>query len=538
MAANEADLVRESWLKWALYAFNQAEEDYQSYEDYYVGDHELEFATVRWAEMFGTIFEEMSDNWCGVVVDSLAQRLEIIGWQTDGDKADAKLAEEIWDRDWLANEEEDLTTHTLVKGDGYLMIWPRVEEDRPEEVGIYYNDALDMNVYYDPQFHRQATRAAKKFQDEDGNMHIYIYYQDHYEHYLSETNTPNPFHIVQFETVSETLPAGWKLVKSSPNPFGELPIFHFRNKMANSTHGISELKQVIPMQNATNKLLMDMMIASEFGGYRQKWMAGGGHPADGWKAGPERIWATTDSNARFGEFGQTDIEPYTRVIEMVIGQIAKITQTPMHYLRSSGDMPSGEALKTAESGLIYKAKNRQKQFGTQWAKAMTFAVGVEKGKGNSLVELKAPLTPVWKSPETRHDLEQAQTAQLKSVLGIPLEQLWSEHFGYSEEQIAQFKKENKAIAAQVLAGVLAQIGQLPPGAESLAGVAPQDLIKLIQGGMSPSGGDRGPVDISGILALLPKGVTAQTTAGEATTKPQPHSSPPGSPTRKSSGFKD
>jgi len=32
---------------------------------------------------------------------------------------------------------------------------------------------------------------------------------------------------------------------------------------------------------------------------------------------------------------------------------------------------------------------------------------------------------VWESPETRHFLEQAQTAQLKSVLGVPIKILWS-----------------------------------------------------------------------------------------------------------------
>jgi hypothetical protein len=494
--ATGSDAVLLAWLNWALKAFNEAEDDYQNFEDYYIGDHELAFATDRWKSIFESEFEEFSDNWCGVVIDSLAQRMEIIGWDTDGgDDSDVKIAEEIWDYNHLEVEEEDLTTQTLVKGDGYLMVWPD-EDDPTQEVQVVYNDALDVNIYYDPANRRRPIRAAKKFRDQDQLVHIYVYYPDRTEKYVSTSTNPNPFFIVQTESLSvDNLPSGWEKKDDVPNPYGVLPVFHFKNKMVNSTHGISEIKQVIPIQNAVNKLFMDMMIGSEFGSFKQKWMAGGGHPRDGWKSGPERIWATTDPNAKFGEFGQQDIEQYVRVLEMVIAQIAKITQTPMHYLRTSGDMPSGEALKAAESGLVHKAKNRQKSWGAKWSDSMTFAVRIKKGNGETLGTVKSPLKPIWRSAETRHDLEQAQTAQLKAILGIPLDQLWSEHFGYTEDQITEFKKNNNLTITTQLTQILAQSGQLPPGLENA-----------------------GSIDIPKLLSLLPKSQTSQTSAGEATTK--------------------
>src|SRR5437868_335295 len=132
--ATGTQAVELAWLNWALKAFNNAEDDYQNFEDYYIGDHELAFATDRWKSIFETEFEEFSDNWCGVVIDSLAQRMEIIGWDTEGgDESDIKIAEEIWDHNHLEVEEEDLTTQTLVKGDGYLMVWPD-EDDPTQEV--------------------------------------------------------------------------------------------------------------------------------------------------------------------------------------------------------------------------------------------------------------------------------------------------------------------------------------------------------------------------------------------------------------------
>jgi hypothetical protein len=414
-----------------------------------------------------------------------------------------------------------------------MIAWP--EDD--EQIAIYYNDATEVTVYYDPSRRRRISRAAKKFIDEQGQAHLYLYFPDRCEKYFvpSDASADEVAAIQMGLSSPSDMPSGWvKEGPDVPNPYGVVPVFHFKNRALGATNGLSELKSVIPVQNAVNKMLMDLMVASEFGSFRQKWVAGGGQPKDGWRVGGDRVWATTDPQAKFGEFGQVDLEPIFKAVDVLVGHLAKITQTPLHYLRSSGDMPSGEALRTSESGLIKKCLARQKQWGSAWSKIMGFALQVETGE-----KPKSPVFPVWRDPETRHDLEQAQTAQLKSILGIPLTQLWAEHFDYTQQQIAAFEKENAAIAASVLATVIAQVGQLPPGAEQVA-ATPQQLMELIQTAKANDAmpGERGPADISQLLALLPKSVTAQTTAGEATAKPQPNSRPPASPTRRSTGFKD
>lgn len=531
--SKQPDTKDQNWIQWATQAITKAQTNYKKFEDYYVGDHELAFATQKWEDAFGTVFEEFADNWCGVVVDSMCQRMEITGWRSEDEKSMAKEAEQIWDDNELGCEADDLHTQTAVKGDGYLIIWPDPDKKKNEPSSqIYYNDALEVTAYYDPANKRRMSRAAKRFTDEEGQTHLYLYFKDRIEKYFVPTSaTADQIAAFQLNPPSmSALPAGWVQEDATvANPYGRIPVFHFRNRNLGATHGLSELKSVIPVQNAVNKMLMDMMVASEFGSFRQKWVAGAGQPTDGWRAGADRVWATTDPMAKFGEFGQIDLEPIFKAVEVLVGHLAKITQTPTFYLRSSGDMPSGEALKSSESGLVKKCLSRQKQWGASWSQAMTFALRV---KGH---DPKSPVYPVWKSPETRHDLEQAQTAQLKSILGIPLERLWSEQFGYTEEEIKQFRKANLAIAASVLADVMAQIGQAPPGTEPFAG-DPTALIGLLkQGKHASSGGD---TDVSQVLALLNKNVTAQTTAGEATTKPQPHTKPTPSPTRRGTGFKD
>jgi hypothetical protein len=181
---------------------------------------------------------------------------------------------------------------------------------------------------------------------------------------------------------------------------------------------------------------------------------------------------------------------------------------------------------------VQKTEDRQKHWGSQWGAAMQLALRIEG------VDEPERLEPKWKAAATRHELEQAQTAQLKSILGIPLEHLWSEHFGYTEDEIAEFKDVNKAVAATVLANVINQISQLPPGAEQVT-QTPEQLVALLKN-QDPTGnaGEGTGLDVSQILSMLPKAVTGQTTAGEATAKPQANTRPPASPTRRSSGFKD
>lgn len=533
--SSQPNEVQNNYIKWAVQAISSALEEYENFDDYYQGKHELAFATDKWTDAFGTEFEEFADNWCQIVVDTAAQRLEILGWDSD-DKKSAKAAEEIWERNRGELEADEVHTQSFVKGDSYIVCWPDPKAEG-KEAQFFYNDATEVTAFYDPANRRRIERAAKRYTGLDGSVHLYLYFATHTEHYIVPSST-TPDQVAAFS--AGLLPVGdmpGGFVKAEPdilNTFDKVPVFHFKNRALGSTHGTSELNIVIPIQNAINKLLMDMMVGSEFGSFRQKAVASAGQPKDGFRSGGDRVWATTDSSAKFFEFGQIDLEPMFKAVETLVGHVAKITQTPMHYLRTSGDMPSGEALKTAESGLVKKVEARQKTWGRAWSDMMSFAVEIETGSRPT-----SRIKPKWRSAETRHDLEQAQTAQLKSVLGIPLEQLWAEHFNYEEEEIANFKKENKAIAASVLAAVIAQAGQLPPGSEAVTN-SPQQLLELIQTAIN-NGALRegeGTADITQILALLPKSITSRSTAGEATTRPQPNTTPPASPTRRSVGFKD
>jgi hypothetical protein len=176
VATTGADLVRQSYVRWALEAISKLAEDYTRYEDYYVGDHKLEFATDKWKEIFQNEFEQFADNWCQVVIDAPVQRLEITGWRSEEDKQDAADAEEIWDDNVMEIEADDLHTQAFVKGDAYLMVWRN--PDDPDKVDMYYNDAVDMAVVYSGTDRRVIARAAKRYTDDDGQIWLCLYFPD------------------------------------------------------------------------------------------------------------------------------------------------------------------------------------------------------------------------------------------------------------------------------------------------------------------------------------------------------------------------
>jgi hypothetical protein len=64
---------------------------------------------------------------------------------------------------------------------------------------------------------------------------------------------------------------------------------------------------------------------------------------------------------KFGEFSQTELDGYIKAIEQKVLHIAVTTRTPRHYLFQEGQSPSGDAIKSAESGLVKKVERKQRR---------------------------------------------------------------------------------------------------------------------------------------------------------------------------------
>jgi hypothetical protein len=95
---------------------------------YYNGRHDLEFATRQVALAFGGGFRTLCDNLCPAVVDSVSDRLRVMGVSSD-DQAIADEAWAIWQRNRMDVRAPETHHESLLNGDGYALVWPDKTND-------------------------------------------------------------------------------------------------------------------------------------------------------------------------------------------------------------------------------------------------------------------------------------------------------------------------------------------------------------------------------------------------------------------------
>jgi hypothetical protein len=278
----------------------------------------------------------------------------------------------------------------LLAGDGYALVWP----DRDDHAVIWPIPACDMAVSYDPNQPGVIRRAARVWWDEDdGRTHVDVFLPDRVERYVSKAprRSPmalgNPNHFQPYQPVNI---GGLETPEVEDNRWGRVPVFHFPNKRHHG-YGISELSNVVPLQRALNKTLVDLMVAQEFSAFRQRWATGldltegpadadgaGGKVSPPFDYGNDRMIAATDPETKFGTFESSDLTQYVEVLENFRSEIARVSGTPLHYLFiTRGDFPSGEAMKSAEARFSRKVENRQGSFGNQWEDLLALALRME-----------------------------------------------------------------------------------------------------------------------------------------------------------------
>lgn len=388
----------ESDLKRAYDALKGKNALYTTLFRYAEGDQPLIYSTKRLQEAFSKIDARFSQNWCSVVIDALAERLTIKGWDAQNDEANTAL-DDLWNRLHIDIEAQDAHWAALVTHEAFLIAWP----DEAGEVEVYYNDPRLCHMFYQSDNPRKKEFAAKWFTGDDGTWQMTLYYPDRLEYYQGgKKDLPTSY-------------KGFKFDRSEANPYGAIPVFHLRT----SRRGYGELTNVRTLQDAVNKLLADMMVAAEFGAFKQRWIISNSDTSD-LKNAPNEIWSIpagdgVGQSASVGQFDATDLNVYLNAIDKLATSIAIISRTPKHYFYSQGGDPSGEALIAMEAPLDKKAEKRQVLFGATWRELGAFLL---KLQGVSIEE--SDIIPVWEPSASVQPLTEAQVVQIETGAGIPL----------------------------------------------------------------------------------------------------------------------
>jgi hypothetical protein len=331
-------------------------------------------------------------------------------WQANALDADASLAH----------------TEAGTSGLAYVLVTP--SED-PETPRITVESPLEAVTIHAPDNRRKRLAGMKRWLEEDGTVSAVVYLPDAF--YKLERSNTN---------------ADWRVARATPNAASAVPLVPMLNNPQLLGAGMSDLAVVMPLQDAVNKLLADMIVNSEFVAFPQRWATGIEIPRDedgrivdreAFLSAVSRLWVAEDDGAKFGELAGSDGMGYVRNIEVLIQHIAAQTRTPPHYLLgSSGNFPSGESLKATETGLVAKCRRKQVAYGEAWEEAMRLAFAY---KGDDMRAKAFDAEVIWSDPESRSQGELVDALLKMRELNVPYEALWS-RWGASPQEIERWKE--------------------------------------------------------------------------------------------------
>ena len=432
--------MKNEHLQSAIASIRSGQVGYEKNERYYNGDHDLRFATEKFENTFGTLFREFALNLCPVICDAVRDKLRITGFSPDaaaGTDVESirAAASAIWTRNRMGMRSGEAHKEALKNGDAYAIVWP----DERGRAAIYINRASQVSVTYDEAAPGVIIRAAKVWPAADKRWRINLFYADRTERYVSrstgDTSVPDAS-LFELDTMGAEV----------ENPFGVVPVFHFANNADLGFGGRSELKAAIPVQDGLNKSVLDMLVAMEFAAYRQRWAVGieveydiDGQPIQPFQGGIDHLWTSGNPQARFGDFDPAELEQFLKVKDSFRLDMASVTGTPLHYfLQSSGDHPSGESLKKAETRFLAKVRDRQESFGQVWADIMRFALQIETGKAG------ITLATQWEDPAPMAEREFLENILLKKQIGLTTHNALIEA-GYGEAEAAAMLMERRHV---------------------------------------------------------------------------------------------
>jgi hypothetical protein len=461
-------------------AHDTATQQYKEYREYWEGDHAVRLTARMKQFLQNNGFRDNAgfrNNLCPLVIETLSDRLRIAGFTVPGEDVPvsenvvpgdpeaakigpiAQFASEVWARNRGDRLQGRVHENAIGLGDAFVIVeWDELEQ-RPR---LAYNDPNLVRVWYDPEDADRIVMASKRWVVSNDpqsvltvnnreSVRLNVYKPDRIERYIRNGLIGGGIWRQFTDVANPEWPIAW--TDSAGEPLG-IPVVHFANNDRGQRYGRSEIADVVPLQDALNKAVVDVVRVMDAQGWPQRYALGVSEaPTDDLVAVPGAIFYSKSEHATMGTL---DSAMPTGIIELwnkFEESVAAITRTPQHAFRVTNGLPSGEALKTAESGLVAKAEKRGITFGDAWEDVMTIALKLGQANGVISAELPASGFAVeWESFETRDD-ELQRIQAINSKEGISERQRWRE-YGYTDEQIERMeeeKEQERDIEAEALA---------------------------------------------------------------------------------------
>jgi hypothetical protein len=417
-------------------------------------------------EAFGRTFSGMKSNLAERIVEEASQRLKVESFRipvtsaADKDAASVTGDTEAW-RIWQANnmDARSAIAHSEAIAMGECPVIVDRNPDDPATPRITVEDPMQVIVERDPANPRRRLAALKRWTEPDLSQVLILYLPDRVEWWRGRKGAVAGYKGVSDEAF-ELKGVHWRIdpERSGAPPVPDtVPVVLLVNKARIDGTGQGEHESVIPLLDALNKTILDLLTTSEFAAFPLRYAIGVSldtepdQPEDPDNAETDSIgrpvtstapiisainrWLKLeDPDAKVGQLESAALEPYTKAIDTFVEQIGTVSGTPYHLLlNGSRSVPmTGEARKTAEKPLEYKVDRKEVDFGESWEEAMRLAFLTAGDTERASTRSEVRWRPHGAANETQHTDALVKLADLGVDFVTLLEMV-----PFSPEQIAR-----------------------------------------------------------------------------------------------------
>lgn len=427
--------------------------------DFYWGRVGEVFGSAQVAKLLSSNFTNFNVNFAKRVVDAVLDRVGIASITAgDDDSLSQKLRDVVWNANKMGKESKKIHRASLIYGDSYAIAWAADELDGGG-VDIQFSSPLVTRVFYEVENPKQKSFAAKVWMEGSTDhkvTRVTLFYADRIERYISKPGTKGD-KLSDFDPYSEADDQGAQGEWPIPNPFGEIPVFHFRT---DDPYGHPEHEPAWGAQNAITKTIATEMDVMEQEAFPQRYLLTEDPMAmvNTNASSYERVASSTvdedDLNPKdrvtpfsagagkfhrfngvkeVGQLAAAETSGFAETVDHFLRLMSSATGTPMHSLHPVGDMPSGEALRAAEAPLASRIEDREEWWEETWIELLTFASSIV-GLAISNVDVQ------WDSVTAVDDVDGLNAFKLKRELGVPQDQVLRE-MGYLASTVQQWEDE-------------------------------------------------------------------------------------------------
>lgn len=421
-----------------------------------------------------SLIELSRTPWLNLVVTTVAQSMRVDGYRTPEERDDSGPWR-IWRANGLNGRQRAIHRAMLAYGVSYATALPGVSQMTGEPMAVLRGvSPRKMLAFYQSPAEDEWPMYALR-SDGDGQWRLYD--DEAVYRFGVETSRDGSGRLVYLD--------------DQIHDVGVCPVVRYSNMLDLDGRTDGEVEPFIDMAKRINKTTYDRLLIQHFNSWKVRTVSGMAQPdatADQNLAEMRLrhgdLLVSEDVDTKFGTLPETPMDGVIRAAETDIKALAAVSQTPTHAL--TGDMInlSAEALAAARESLDAKSGERKQSAGESHAQLLRLGAHI-MGDDVSANDIMAEVT--WADTSVRSFSQAADAlGKLATMLGIPVQALWSKVPGASKTDVDEWK----AMAAE--SDVFGQLttmldGQATPQAADPATVKAQaDAMGiLIRSGVEP-----------------------------------------------------